>query len=79
MARLDELEDRITRHDYTVGIVGAGYAGLPLALTFAEAGFPVIVFDVDAAKSRAAQRRLDVHPLDLCRADRGAGQAGAAD
>jgi len=50
MFRLNELKDRITRRDYTVGIVGAGYAGLPLALTFAEAGFPVIVFDVDAAK-----------------------------
>jgi UDP-N-acetyl-D-glucosamine dehydrogenase len=50
MAWLNELKDRITRRDYTVGIVGAGYAGLPLALAFAEAGFPVIAFDIDAAK-----------------------------
>ena len=50
MARLSELKERITRRDYTVGIVGAGYTGLPLALTFAEAGFPVIAFDTDAAK-----------------------------
>src|SRR5687768_7853443 len=31
----------------TVGIVGLGYVGLPLALTFAEAGVPAIGVDVD--------------------------------
>ena len=33
-----------------VGIIGLGYVGLPLAATFAEAGFGVIGFDVDASK-----------------------------
>jgi UDP-N-acetyl-D-glucosamine dehydrogenase len=33
-----------------VGIVGLGYVGLPLALTFAERGFPVLGFDVDPVK-----------------------------
>jgi UDP-N-acetyl-D-glucosamine dehydrogenase len=33
-----------------VGIVGLGYVGLPLALTFAERGFPVLGFDVDGSK-----------------------------
>jgi UDP-N-acetyl-D-glucosamine dehydrogenase len=32
------------------GIIGLGYVGLPLAATFAEAGGPVLGFDVDAAK-----------------------------
>jgi UDP-N-acetyl-D-glucosamine dehydrogenase len=50
MAQISALKDRITRRDYGIGIVGAGYVGLPLALTFAEAGFPVIAFDVDPAK-----------------------------
>lgn len=45
--RLRELID--TRRA-RVGIVGLGYVGLPVALTFAEKGFVVIGFDVDGAK-----------------------------
>ena len=33
-----------------VGIIGLGYVGLPLAATFAEAGFAVYGFDIDPAK-----------------------------
>ena len=35
-----------------VGVIGLGYVGLPLALTFAEAGFPVVGFDTDPEKPR---------------------------
>jgi UDP-N-acetyl-D-glucosamine dehydrogenase len=34
----------------SIGIVGLGYVGLPLAVTFAEAGQDVVGIDVDAAK-----------------------------
>jgi UDP-N-acetyl-D-glucosamine dehydrogenase len=34
----------------TIGVIGLGYVGLPLALTLAEAGFPVLGFDTDPAK-----------------------------
>jgi UDP-N-acetyl-D-glucosamine dehydrogenase len=34
----------------SIGIVGLGYVGLPLALRFAEAGFKVLGFDIDPAK-----------------------------
>jgi UDP-N-acetyl-D-glucosamine dehydrogenase len=34
----------------SIGIVGLGYVGLPLAMEFAEAGFDVIGVDVDAGK-----------------------------
>jgi UDP-N-acetyl-D-glucosamine dehydrogenase len=34
----------------SIGIVGMGYVGLPLAIGFAEAGFDVIGIDVDLAK-----------------------------
>jgi len=44
------LAAAIAKRRATVGVVGLGYVGLPLALTFAEAGFPVLGFDVDAAK-----------------------------
>ena len=33
-----------------VAIIGLGYVGLPLGLHFAEAGVPVLGFDIDAAK-----------------------------
>ena len=33
-----------------VGVVGLGYVGLPLAMLFARAGFPVTGFDVDCSK-----------------------------
>ena len=33
-----------------IGILGLGYAGLPLACSYAEAGFRVIGFDIDARK-----------------------------
>jgi UDP-N-acetyl-D-glucosamine dehydrogenase len=37
----------------TVGIIGMGYVGLPLALAFRAKGFPVIGFDVDESKINA--------------------------
>ena len=40
----------------TVGILGLGYVGLPLACVFAEAGFPVIGFDIDQAKVESLRR-----------------------
>jgi UDP-N-acetyl-D-glucosamine dehydrogenase len=47
---VETLIDRLAAHRGTVGIIGLGYVGLPLAATFAEGGFAVIGFDVDAAK-----------------------------
>jgi UDP-N-acetyl-D-glucosamine dehydrogenase len=42
-----------------VGIIGLGYVGMPLALTAAKAGFPVIGFDVDAIEcSRSIAARV---------------------
>ena len=34
----------------TIGILGLGYVGLPLAVTFAEAGVPVLGLDAIQAK-----------------------------
>ena len=33
-----------------VGIIGLGYVGLPLCLTFAQAGFKVVGFDIDQTR-----------------------------
>ncbi|HSQ55670.1 MAG TPA: nucleotide sugar dehydrogenase [Gemmata sp.] len=47
---LSSLRTRIDRRTATVGIIGLGYVGLPLARAFSAAGFPVLGFDIDAAK-----------------------------
>jgi UDP-N-acetyl-D-glucosamine dehydrogenase len=52
MTRLKELRGLIESREARVGVVGLGYVGLPLALEFAKAGYPVIGFDLDAGKVR---------------------------
>jgi UDP-N-acetyl-D-glucosamine dehydrogenase len=47
---------RIEKRTARVGVIGLGYVGLPLALLFEEAGFPVTGFDVDAGKTGMLQR-----------------------
>jgi UDP-N-acetyl-D-glucosamine dehydrogenase len=47
------LVGRFGDRSATIGIVGLGYVGLPLALTFTQAGFRVIGFDIDSAKAEA--------------------------
>src|SRR5262249_29087456 len=50
------LLEKIQGREARIGIVGLGYVGLPLGLTFAEAGFSVLGFDVDARKIESIQR-----------------------
>ncbi len=49
-SRLDNLVARIDARDVTIGIVGMGYVGQPLALRFSEVGFRVLGFDIDPVK-----------------------------
>ncbi len=44
------LIEKIRSRDATVGVIGLGYVGLPLAVELAKAGFHVIGFDVIAEK-----------------------------
>ncbi len=44
------LEQKITSKQITIGVVGLGYVGLPLAVEYAAAGFRTIGIDVDAKK-----------------------------
>ena len=52
MGLLSKIEDRKA----VVSVVGLGYAGLPLAIAFAEAGFRVVGIDVDEAKVDSINR-----------------------
>jgi UDP-N-acetyl-D-glucosamine dehydrogenase len=56
------LEERLRSRAATVGVVGLGYVGLPLAVAFARAGFPVIGVDADPA--RAALLTAGASPVE---------------
>ena len=46
----ESLLNKIDNREITVGVVGLGYVGLPLAVEKAKAGFKTIGFDVQKAK-----------------------------
>lgn len=50
MDKFNIVMDKIARRDLTVGIVGLGYVGLPLAVAFARKGVKVLGFDKNASK-----------------------------
>jgi len=43
----------------TVGVVGLGYVGIPLAVVFAEEGYDVVGYDVDAEKVASLEAGVD--------------------
>ena len=58
VSRAAAFADRIRTREARVGIVGLGYAGLPLAMAFAEAGLDVTGVDLSDDRVRAiAERR----------------------
>ncbi len=63
--RVAEWRQRLGQHQVQLGVIGLGYVGLPLALSFAERGFRVIGFDVDQRKVAAlAAGRSYIEHLD---------------
>ena len=52
----EDLIARIAERRYTIGIVGLGYVGLPLALTAAKAKFKVLGFDIDTRRVQQLNR-----------------------
>jgi UDP-N-acetyl-D-glucosamine dehydrogenase len=47
------FDERLRTREAKIGIVGLGYAGLPLAMAFAETGFDVTGVDLDESKVSA--------------------------
>ena len=45
------IVDRIRTKQASIGVIGLGYVGLPLAVEFARAGFDVTGFDIDESKN----------------------------
>src|SRR5262245_7944960 len=50
MKTFQTLKEKFKSHSGTVGILGLGYVGLPLACEFAKAGLTVTGFEVDPSK-----------------------------
>ena len=48
--QIDNIKLSIVNRNATIGIIGLGYVGLPLAIRFVEVGFKVIGFDIDDSK-----------------------------
>src|SRR3990172_300417 len=46
----DQLLKKIETRRATIGVIGLGYVGLPLAVAFGEAGFTVIGVDTDPGR-----------------------------
>src|SRR5947208_16680191 len=51
----ETLKQRLAANP-TVGLIGLGYVGLPLAVAFAESGATVIGVDLDARRVEAVQK-----------------------
>src|SRR5215467_3110872 len=49
----EQTIERFKAKNARVAVIGLGYAGLPLACTFAEAGFATVGLDIDNAKIQA--------------------------
>lgn len=47
---LTELHDKITQKGFLLGVIGLGYVGLPLSLTFLRKDITVLGFDLDPKK-----------------------------
>ncbi len=45
-----QLKQKLAKKTATIGIMGLGYVGLPLAVAFAQAGFKVLGFDTQSKK-----------------------------
>src|SRR3954449_12420513 len=51
------FDDRIATREARIGIVGLGYAGLPLAMAFGEAGFRVTGVDLNEQRVQAIREK----------------------
>jgi UDP-N-acetyl-D-glucosamine dehydrogenase len=56
------LDEKIRTKTGRIAVIGIGYVGLPLAVAFAEAGYPVTGVDLDAGKVETVNRGTSYIP-----------------
>ena len=61
MSELDELQSRIATKQTRIGVIGLGYVGIPVAVSFAAAGFDVV--GLDRARARVDALNAGALPL----------------
>ncbi len=61
---MQQLINKLKNKEARLGVLGLGYVGLPLAVSFAKAGFHVMGFDLDEAKV-AAVNSGDSYIIDI--------------
>ena len=57
LSTLSTFDERIRTRTESIGIVVLGYAGLPLSMAFAEAGFDVTGIDLSEERVRSVEER----------------------
>ncbi|MBM3248596.1 MAG: nucleotide sugar dehydrogenase [Candidatus Omnitrophica bacterium] len=69
MSNLSALKNKINKNKASIAVVGLGYVGLPLAVSFAKAGFNVVGLDTDSDRVRKVNKAVnyiaDVTSQDL--------------
>ena len=65
MNNMESLREKIARKKANVSVLGLGFVGLPLALRFAEVGFPVLGIDVDEGKVESIRKGVS-YIRDVC-------------
>lgn len=60
--RVGELQRKIASKEAKISVLGLGYVGLPLALRFAEVGYPVSGVEVDGEKVRKIENGISYIP-----------------
>jgi len=56
MSHFENLMKKITNKSVLIGVIGLGYVGLPLAVTFARNGVTVLGFEKNAEKAEAVNK-----------------------
>lgn len=56
LSTLATLREKLERNSLTLGVIGLGYVGLPLCLTFLRKGTSVIGFDLDTTKIQRIEK-----------------------
>ncbi|MEO0393598.1 MAG: nucleotide sugar dehydrogenase, partial [Pseudomonadota bacterium] len=73
MSSISELQQRLESRDFTLGVIGLGYVGLPLVHAFADLGIKVLGFDINdqrVAALNAGQSDIDRVPGEKLQAYR---------